>query len=153
MPTQLKLDQLFMDIAFRVAQMSHDEDTKVGAVIVKDGNILSMGYNGMPSGMSNDCKHANGATHKEVIHAEANAICKLAKSTGSSEDATLYCTLSPCIECAKLILQSGISRVVFADKYKDETGILLLMPVSRMSIDRIKYASTTPIPNGEDKKS
>jgi dCMP deaminase len=97
MPDQKKLDQLFMDIAHRVSLMSHDTDTKVGSVIVKDGNILSMGYNGMPSGMSNDCKHPNGITHKEVIHAEANAICKLARSTGSSEGATIYCTLSPCI--------------------------------------------------------
>lgn len=153
MPTQLKLDQLFMDIAFRVAQMSHDEDTKVGAVIVKDGNILSMGYNGMPSGMSNECKHANGSTHKEVIHAEANAICKLARSSSSSEGATLYCTLSPCIECAKLILQSGITRVVFSESYKDDAGKILLVSRSHITIDRIEYASTTPVPNGEDKKS
>jgi len=153
MPNQKKLDELFIDIAFRVAEMSHDTDTKVGAIIVKDGNILSMGYNGMPSGMSNECKHPNGSTYKEVIHAEANAICKLARSNGSSEGATLYCTLSPCIECAKLILQSGITRVVFAKGYKDEAGLLLLVPLSHIEIDRIEYAGTTPIPNGENKKS
>lgn len=153
MPDQKKQDQLFIDIAHRVSLMSHDTDTKVGAVIVKDGNILSMGYNGMPSGMSNDCKHSTGVTKKEVIHAEANAICKLARSTGSSEGATLYCTLSPCIECAKLILQSGITRVVFADNYKDDSGKLLLMPLPHMTIDRIEYASTTPVSDGENKKS
>jgi dCMP deaminase len=151
MPDQNKLDSLFIDIAHRVSQMSHDADTKVGAVIVKDGNILSMGYNGMPSGMDNDCKTTNGGTKAEVIHAEANAICKLAKSTGCSEGATLYCTLAPCVECAKLILQSGISRVVFSDAYKDEAGTLLL--IQNIKVDRTKYASTTPIPKGEDKKS
>lgn len=151
MPDQNRLDNLFIDIAHRVSHMSHDVDTKVGAVIVKDGNILSMGYNGMPSGMDNDCKTTNGGTKAEVIHAEANAICKLAKSTGCSEGATLYCTLAPCVECAKLILQSGISRVVFSDAYKDEAGTLLL--IQKIKVDRTTYASTTPIPNGEDKKS
>lgn len=148
MAKQESLDNLFMDIAHRVALMSHDTDTKVGALIVKDGNILSMGYNGMPSGMSNTCKHESGATKKEVIHAEANAICKLARSTGTSEGATIYCTLSPCIECAKLILQSGITRVVFADSYKDDAGKLLL--VQSLKIDRVMYESTTALYSGQD---
>lgn len=152
MPNKEKQDQLFIDIAYRVAQMSHDADTKVGAIIVKDGNILSMGYNGMPSGMENDCKNSSGATRKEVIHAEANAICKLAKSTQSSEGATIYCTLAPCIECSKLILQSGITRVVFADDYHEDSGKMLLMNQLK-TIDRIKYATATPLPTGEDKKS
>lgn len=152
MPKKEKQDQLFIDIAYRVAQMSHDADTKVGAIIVKDGNILSMGYNGMPSGMENDCKNSSGATRKEVIHAEANAICKLAKSTQSSEGATIYCTLAPCIECAKLILQSGITRVVFADDYHEDSGKMLLMNQLK-TIDRIKYATATPLPTGENKKS
>ena len=152
MPKKEKQDQLFIDIAYRVAQMSHDADTKVGAIIVKDGNILSMGYNGMPSGMENDCKNSSGATRKEVIHAEANAICKLAKSTQSSEGATIYCTLAPCIECSKLILQSGITRVVFADDYHEDSGKMLLMNQLK-TIDRIKYATATSLPTGEDKKS
>jgi dCMP deaminase len=151
MPNQHKLDELFISIAFNVAQMSYDEDTKVGSVIVKDGNILSMGYNGMPSGMSNDCKHSNGITRSEVIHAESNAICKLARSTQSSEGSTLYCTLAPCVECAKLILQSGIERVVFAEHYKNESGTLLLMP--KIKVDRIKYAGSTSILSEENKKS
>lgn len=106
----------------------------------------------MPSGMSNTCKHSNGATKKEVIHAEANAICKLARSTGTSEGATIYCTLSPCIECAKLILQSGIKRLVFADSYKDDAGKLLLIQ-SLDNIDRVMYESATALYPGEDPES
>jgi len=117
-----------MDIAKRVGEMSYDIDTKVGAVIVKDGNIISMGWNGTPSGFDNSCKdHSTGSTLPIVIHAEANAICKLAKSSTTGEGSTLYCTLSPCIECAKLILQSGISNVVVGKLYeKDMEGFKLL---------------------------
>jgi dCMP deaminase len=152
MPDQIKLDKLFMDMAYRVSMMSHDEDTQVGCIIVKDGNVLSMGYNGMPSGMDNACKSHTGSTLPEVIHAEANAICKLARSTHSSEGATLYCTLAPCVECAKLILQSGISRVVFSDGYKDESGTILLLK-RNLAIDKVKYASSDTVPDGEGKKS
>jgi len=127
MDKQERYDELYLDIATRISKMSHDTDHQVGSVIVKDNNILAFGFNGMPAGMSNECKNANGSTKKEVIHAEANAICKLAKSTGSSEGATLYSTLSPCVECAKLIMQSGISRVLFRETYKDEAGIILLL--------------------------
>ena len=81
----------------------------------------------MPTGMDNECKNSNGSTKKEVIHAEANALCKIAKGTVSSEGATLYSTLSPCIECAKLIMQAGITRVLFNETYTDEAGILLLL--------------------------
>tara|TARA_E500000305_G_C3958396_1_gene205809 strand:- start:341 stop:781 length:441 start_codon:yes stop_codon:yes gene_type:complete len=124
---QRRYDELYLDIATRISNMSHDTDHKVGSVIVRDNNILAFGFNGMPSGMNNDCKNSNGSTKQEVIHAEANAICKLAKSTGSSEGATLYSTLSPCVECAKLIMQSGITRIIFRETYKDEAGILLLL--------------------------
>ena len=124
---QRRYDELYLDIATRISNMSHDTDHKVGSVIVRDNNILAFGFNGMPSGMDNDCKNSNGSTKQEVIHAEANAICKLAKSTGSSEGATLYSTLSPCVECAKLIMQSGITRIIFRETYKDEAGILLLL--------------------------
>jgi|TARA_R110000787_G_scaffold245900_1_gene351712 dCMP deaminase len=148
MPDINKLDQLFMDITYRIAMMSHDNGTKVGAIIVKDGNILSMGYNGMPSGMSNACKDKHGVTNKEVIHAEANAICKLAQSTSSSEGATLYSTYSPCIECAKLILQSGIKRVIYAHRYRDDDGRILLD--DQIKIGKVQYASSTSIHTGED---
>tara|TARA_R110000824_G_scaffold9546_1_gene42578 strand:- start:7553 stop:7969 length:417 start_codon:yes stop_codon:yes gene_type:complete len=128
MDKQERYDRLYLDIAKRISGMSHDTDTKVGAVIVKDNNILAFGFNGMPSGMPNECKHSNGTTLKEVIHAEANALCKLARSVGSSEGATLYCTLSPCIECSKLIMQSGINRIRFMEAYdKDDAGMLLLL--------------------------
>ena len=97
---QDRYDKLYLNIAKEVSSMSHDTDNKVGVVVVKDNNILAFGFNGMPSGMDNECKNANGSTKKEVIHAEANALCKLAKGTISSEGATLYSTLSHSIECA-----------------------------------------------------
>jgi len=125
---QLRYDTLYMDIAERISEMSYDTDTKVGAIIVKDGNIISMGWNGTPSGFPNDCKHPNtGVTLPYVIHAEANAICKLARDGGNGLGATLYTTLAPCMECTKLILQSGISEVVVLkgdDKYIDAFKIL-----------------------------
>ena len=123
-----RYDHLYMDIAHRVSEMSHDTDTKVGAVIVKDGNIISMGWNGTPSGFPNNCKDTTtGRTLPIVIHAEANAICKLAKSSTDGEGATLYTTLSPCTECTKLILQSGITDVVVGQAYeKDIVGYTIL---------------------------
>jgi dCMP deaminase len=123
-----KYDHLYMDIAHRVSEMSYDEDTKVGAVIVKDGNIISMGWNGTPTGFPNQCKDtATGRTLPIVIHAEANAICKLACSSTDGKGATLYTTLSPCTECTKLILQSGISNVVVGQAYeKDMVGYTIL---------------------------
>ena len=127
MDKQQRYDELYLDIAKRIGEMSHDTEHKVGAVIVKDNNILAFGFNGMPAGMDNECKNPNGSTRKEVIHAEANALCKLAKGTVSSEGATLYSTLSPCIECAKLIMQAGITRVLFSETYTDEAGIILLL--------------------------
>ena len=125
---EAKYDDLYMDIAKRVSEMSHDQDTKVGAVIVKDGNIISMGWNGTPSGFSNECKHpVSGVTLPYVIHAEANAITKLARDGGNGLGATLYCTLAPCMECTKLILQSGIREVVVNqadERYMDSYSIL-----------------------------
>jgi dCMP deaminase len=122
-----RYDELYMDIASRVSEMSYDSDLKVGAVIVKEGNIISMGWNGTPSGFDNECKASNGATLPYVIHAESNAICKLAKTNGNGEGATLYTTTSPCMECTKLILQSGISEVIIkqaSEKYMDAYQIL-----------------------------
>lgn len=125
---QERYDSMYIDIAQRISEMSYDSDTQVGAIIVKDGNIISMGWNGTPSGFPNDCKHpSTGVTLPYVIHAEANAICKLARDGGSGLGATLYTTLSPCMECTKLILQSGISEVVVLkgdEKYIDAFKIL-----------------------------
>lgn len=119
--------QLYLDFAHRVAQLSYASCLKVGAVIAKDnGIILSYGYNGMPKGMTNVCEDTNGRTKPEVIHAEANAILKCAREGHSTEGATLFITHSPCIECAKLILQSGIKEVVYAKSYRDLYGTTLL---------------------------
>lgn len=108
------------------AKLSYCERKKVGALIVKDRMIISDGYNGTPSGFENCCEDESGKTHWYVLHAEANAILKLAGSTQSATDATLYLTLSPCKECSKLILQSGISKVVYLQEYSDDEGIKLL---------------------------
>ena len=125
---QARYDDLYMDIAKRVSQMSYDTDTKVGAILVKDGNIISMGWNGTPAGFPNECKHSHtGTTLPYVIHAEANAICKLSRDGGNGLDSTLYTTLAPCMECTKLILQSGIREVVIEqanDKYLESYTLL-----------------------------
>jgi dCMP deaminase len=111
---------------------------KVGALIVKDNMIISDGYNGTPSGFPNDCEDANGITQWYVLHAEANAITKLAKSTQNSEGSTLYLTLSPCKDCSKLIIQSGIKRVIFKEEYRDIDGLKILREAG-VSLLRIDY--------------
>ena len=116
---QLKYDLAYLKIAHEGAKLSYCERKKVGAIIVKDRMIISDGYNGTPSGFENVCESDIGTTKWYVLHAEANAILKVARSTQSTEGATLYQTLSPCKECSKLIYQSGIKRVVFTEKYKD----------------------------------
>ena len=116
MSKTLRYDKLYMDIAERVGEMSYDEAYKVGSIIVKDGQILSQGWNGMPSGMSNTTR-IDGFTRPEVIHSEANALMKLAKHGGNCDGATIYCTYSPCWGCAKLILQAGIKRLVYNKIY------------------------------------
>lgn len=116
----------YIDIATLIALHSYDTDRKVGCILVKDKRIISTGFNGTPSGFDNNCKDENGNTKPEVLHAESNAISKCAKSIESSEGSVLYTTLSPCLECAKLIIQSGIKEVYFADYYKDPAGIKLL---------------------------
>ena len=122
MDKQTKYDQLFIDIAMRVGLMSHDEKYKVGSVIVRDGNIISMGWNGMPSGMDNETRCHTGCTKPEVLHSEANALMKLIKSGGGAAGSTIYCSLSPCMDCAKLIYQAGVERVVFANSYSTASG-------------------------------
>jgi dCMP deaminase len=108
------------------AKLSHCTRKKVGALIVKEGMIISDGYNGTPSGFPNDCEGTDGMTHWFVLHAEANAILKVARSTNDARGASLYLTHSPCKECSKLILQSGIKRLVYLDAYKDPAGLDLL---------------------------
>tara|TARA_B110001452_G_C15066047_1_gene372088 strand:- start:182 stop:592 length:411 start_codon:yes stop_codon:yes gene_type:complete len=118
-----RYDKVYIDIAKKISFLSHANRKKVGAVVVKDNSIISDGYNGTPSGYSNECEDSDGNTHWYVLHAEANAISKLTKNNNSSLNATLYITMSPCKECTKLIIQSGIKRVVYSSIYKDTSGI------------------------------
>jgi dCMP deaminase len=123
---KLKLDERYLRMASIWAENSYCQRRKVGALIVRDKMIISDGYNGTPSGFENICEDENNITKPYVLHAEANAITKVARSNNSSEGATLYVTSSPCIECAKLIIQAGIKRVVYSEKYRIEDGINLL---------------------------
>src|SRR6056297_3309841 len=123
---QQLLDQRYLKMAMIWAQNSYCKRRQVGALLVKEKMIISDGYNGTPSGFENICEDTNNRTKPYVLHAEANAITKIAKSGNSSEGSTLYVTSSPCIECAKLIIQAGIKRVVFTDSYRLEDGINLL---------------------------
>ena len=129
-----KFIDLYMDWATRTAQLSHAKRLQVGAVIVKDDTVISYGYNGMPAGWDNNCENIVGynmgepmlKTKPEVLHAESNAIAKLAKSSNSGLGADLFVTHSPCLECAKLIVQSGVSRVWYGKNYRDDSGIKFL---------------------------
>lgn len=118
-----KFDKAYLKMAIEWAKLSYCKRKKVGALIVKDRMIISDGYNGTPSGFDNCCEDETGKTQWFVLHAEANAILKLAGSTQSAKDATLYLTLSPCKECSKLVLQAGIKKVVYVDEYSDNDGI------------------------------
>ena len=120
-----KFDQRYLEMAEIWAKNSYCKRRQVGALLVKDNMIISDGYNGTPSGFENVCEE-NGVTKPYVLHAEANAISKVAKSGNSSLGATLYVTASPCIECSKLIIQSGITRVVYKDEYRLTDGVDLL---------------------------
>jgi dCMP deaminase len=120
---QLRYDRAYLRMALTWADLSHCTRKKVGAIIVKNGAIISDGYNGTPAGFDNCCENSDGDTHWFVLHAEANAILKVAKSTNNCLGSTLYLTLSPCCECSKLILQAGIERVVFLNSYRDTRGI------------------------------
>lgn len=120
------LDRRYMRMAFIWAENSYCKRRQVGALLVKDKMIISDGFNGTPAGFENICEDDNNVTKPYVLHAEANAITKVARSNNSSEGATLYVTSSPCIECAKLIIQAGIKRVVYADSYRLSDGIELL---------------------------
>jgi dCMP deaminase len=119
-------NKTFMQIAHIVSQESYCVRRKVGSIIVKNNSIISIGYNGTPSGDENVCENDDALTKPEVLHAESNAITKLAKSTLSSEGADLYVTTAPCMECAKLIIQSGIKNVYFMEYYNNNSGLELL---------------------------
>ncbi len=121
-----KFDKAYLEMAAVWARNSYCKRRQVGALIVKDRMIISDGYNGTPSGFENVCEDENGVTKPYVLHAEANAITKVAKSGNSSEGAILYVTASPCVECAKLIIQAGIRRVVYKDSYRLTDGVELL---------------------------
>jgi dCMP deaminase len=141
---QKRYNEFYMDIAHRVSQMSYAERLKVGSILVKDGNIISFGWNGMPAGWDNNCEEKNVVQEKistgvfkmtkktelktrpEVLHAEQNTLMKVTKSTNSSEDADMFITHAPCIECAKSIFQSGIRRIFYKDTYRSEDGINFL---------------------------
>ncbi|MGB0427432.1 MAG: deoxycytidylate deaminase [Flavobacteriales bacterium] len=123
---QTTYDRAYMRMALEWAKLSYCQRKKVGALIVKDKMIISDGYNGTPSGFENVCEDEEHETKWYVLHAEANALTKVAKSTQSSEGSTLYITLSPCKECSKLILQAGIKRVVYNKAYRDQSGVDLL---------------------------
>ena len=121
-----KFDRSYLEMASVWAKNSYCTRRQVGAILVKDRMIISDGYNGTPSGFENVCEDENGVTKPYVLHAEANAITKVAKSSNSSLGATLYVTASPCMECAKLIIQAGISRVVYLEEYRITDGVDLL---------------------------
>ena len=123
---QLRYDKAYLRIAAEWGQLSHCKRKQVGALIVKDRMIISDGYNGTPTGFENPCEDEEGYTKWYVLHAEANAILKVASSTQSCKGATLYITLSPCKDCSKLIHQAGIVRVVYSKAYRDDSGLQFL---------------------------
>lgn len=129
MASQKSLDQTYMMMAEELSKLSHAERKKVGCLIVKDTQIISEGYNGTPTGFNNACEYYNHVdemyTKPEVLHAESNAITKLARSTNSSSGSTLYVTLAPCFDCSKLIIQAGVKRLVYKDTYRKD-GLALL---------------------------
>ena len=130
-----KFIKAYMEVAKTFANLSTAKRLQVGAIVVKDDRIISIGYNGMPSGWDNVCEH-EGKTKPEVLHAESNAIAKLASSHESGKDATLLCTHAPCIDCAKLIYQSGIATVYYKNDYRSTQGIEFLKK-SNINVERI----------------
>ncbi len=135
MDKQTKRDYLYMRMARTWAENSYCERRKVGALLVKNNMIIADGYNGTPSGFENICEDENNVSKPYVLHAEANAITKIARSHNSSDGSTLYVTASPCMECSKLIIQSGIRRVVYGEEYRITDGLELLR---RSGIEVIK---------------
>jgi dCMP deaminase len=144
---QKQFDRSYLEMAAVWGRNSYCKRRQVGAIIVKERMIISDGYNGTPSGFENVCEDEQGLTKPYVLHAEANAITKVAKSNNSSEGATLYITTSPCVECAKLIIQAGIARVVYSNQYRITDGIALLrragIEVAHIDINTQHTASLT----------
>ena len=149
MVSQIKLDLTYLKMAENWAQLSRADRMKVGCLIVKDNQIISDGYNGTPAGSHNDCEDSRGATRREVLHAESNAITKLAKGTNSSSGATLYTTLSPCFECSKLIVQSDIRRVVYKELYRVDEGVIFLKECG-VRVEQVKKNSAKGKDRGVD---
>ena len=140
MPKQRELDFTYLEIATSWSQLSKAKRKKVGCLVVKDGQIISDGYNGTPKGYDNDCEFETRfgfETRPEVLHAESNALMKLAKSTNSSENCTIYLTLSPCFECSKLLVQAGVKRVVYNEQYRDTSGLEFLK-VNGIEVEQLK---------------
>lgn len=140
-PKQEQFDRRYLEMATVWAKNSYCKRKQVGALLVKDKMIISDGYNGTPSGFENECEDEDFVTKPYVLHAEANAITKVAKSNNSSDGATLYVTTLPCIECAKLIIQSGIRRVVYSNDYRQKAGLDLL---NRANIEMVKIELYPP---------
>jgi dCMP deaminase len=144
MANQEELDRVYMNMAHELSTLSKANRAKVGAIIVKDSQIISEGYNGTPMGFDNSCEYYDHVGHyhtkPEVLHAESNAITKLARSTQSSDGSTLYTTLSPCFDCSKLIIQAGIVRVVFLSRYQKASGLEAseLLHKAGIEVDHLK---------------
>jgi len=134
--SQADWDYFFLEFAEQVAQQSYDKKTKVGTVITRGDSILAYSYNGTPPGWDNTMRDSEGKTLPWVVHSEAAALAKLCRSTETSLGATLYCTLSPCIECAKLCVTAGISRIVYRDSYKSSAGIEMF---KEAEIETVQY--------------
>lgn len=142
---RLSIQEIYMKVAYQFSELSYATRRKVGSVIVKDGQIISFGYNGTPKGFDNSCEFSNEdktlTTKKEVLHAESNAITKVAQSTIGCGGATLYTTTSPCFDCSKLIIQSGIKKVYYTEGYRDMTGIDLLKKAN-IIVEQIDFKTT-----------
>ena len=140
MPKQRELDFTYLEMATSWSQLSKAKRKKVGCLVVKDGQIISDGYNGTPKGYDNECEFETRfgyETRPEVLHAESNALMKLAKSTNSSENCTIYLTLSPCFECSKLLVQAGVKRVVYNEQYRDTSGLEFLK-VNGIEVEQLR---------------
>jgi dCMP deaminase len=142
MEKQQRYDSLYLDLALRVAQMSQAKRLQVGCVLIKNDSIISFGWNGMPTGWNNNCEIWNDSlelvTKPEVLHAESNCLMKVAKSTESSVNSTLYLTHSPCIHCAKMVYQAGIIRLVYLNKYRSDDGLNFLQQCS-IQVEKFNY--------------
>jgi len=146
MASRYELDEAYITMALEWAKLSKAKRKKVGAIIVKESQIISDGFNGTPRGWDNNCEDEFGDTLPEVLHAESNAILKLSKSTQSSDGATLYLTCSPCYDCAKLIIQAGIARVVYKEVYRSRAGLILL---ERAGVEIDRFFKTVDKSNTE----